>query len=93
MEEIDEKEINFESLKNLTIEDLFPKTIFYPKQKDIHIENINLSKNNHNQQDIIPDTNNIPSTNFILIDCNPKKIPFHNNYKRSLLLLFKNYEY
>lgn len=84
MEEIDEKEINFESLKNLTIEDLFPKTIFYPKQKDIQIENINLSKNNHNQQDIIPDTNNIPSTNFILIDCNPKKIPFHNNEKHAL---------
>lgn len=42
MEEIDEKEINFESLKNLEVEEIFPKSIIYPGQTDL-IKDPNLS--------------------------------------------------
>ena len=82
MEEIDEKEINFESLKNLSIDDLFPKTILYPNQIDIQ-KKIDEAKTNSSQNNLINSNIPIPSKIFLL-DNNTKKISFHKSEKHTL---------
>ena len=75
MEEIDEKEINFEALKNLAIEDLFPKTIFYPTQCDA------LNANNNSSQTILQQES---SSNSIVLENKLFSVPFHKGEKHAI---------
>jgi polycomb protein EED len=79
MEEIDEKEINFEALKNLCIEDLFPKTIFYPSQTELLNENNNLSISTNQ-----PESSNTYNSNYIVLDNRLISVPFHKGEKHSI---------
>ncbi len=79
MEEIDEKEINFEALKNLAIEDLFPKTIFYPSQTELLKENTNSSRSTIQQE-----SSNNYTSNSIVLDNRLYSVPFHKGEKHAL---------
>lgn len=81
MEEIDEKEINFEALKNLAIEDVFPKTIFYPNQTDLIRENNNFTIETNSQETNLNSNN---KSNLIILNNNTKKIPLHKGEKHTI---------